>query len=173
MANESAIIVPIPDVEPIVGQLRLQYDRAARLGVPAHITLLYPFLTPQAAGDATAVLTKLCDSLAAFPFSFIEVRRFPATAYLYPDTSERFAQITQAIVKMWPDCKPYGGAFSDLVPHLTVADQVDVATLHKVEESLRNHLPLQCVAREIWLMVSDAAGFWTRKASFALDLAMG
>jgi len=60
-----------------------------------------------------------------------------------------------------------------LIPPLTVADQVDAETLNTVEESLRDHLPIQCVAREIWLMVSDAAGFWTKKASFSLSLASG
>jgi 2'-5' RNA ligase superfamily len=170
MANESAIIVPIPEVEPIVGRLRLQYDKAARLGVPAHITLLYPFLAPQAVGDATGVLEKICGSFSAFPFSFVEVRRFPATAYLYPDRSERFTQITQTLMGMWPDCKPYGGAFPDLIPHLTVADQVDTTTLNTVEASLRDHLPIRCVAREVWLLVSDPAGLWSRKACFPLGI---
>ena len=44
MGNESAIIVPAPEVEPVVGPLRLQFDMGARLGIPAHITLLYPCL---------------------------------------------------------------------------------------------------------------------------------
>jgi 2'-5' RNA ligase len=168
MANESAVIVPIPGVEPIVGPLRRQYDRAARLGVPAHVTLLYPFCPVQAVAGEIDALRNVCASIPAFPFSFTEVRRFPATAYLHPDKSERFAQITRTLAKAWPDYKPYGGAFADIIPHLTIADRVDEETLNAVDNSLRPHLPIKCVAREIWLLTSDDAGMWSRRALFPL-----
>ena len=47
-ASESAVIVPVPEAEPAVGGLRAALDRAAVWGVPAHVTLLYPFVTPRA-----------------------------------------------------------------------------------------------------------------------------
>jgi hypothetical protein len=170
MGNESAVIMPVPEVEPIVGPLRLQYDQAARLGVPAHITLLYPFCPPQSSRDPIPALRDLCLSIDAFPFSFTEVRRFPATAYLHSDKSATFAEITETLVKMWPDCKPYDGAFPDMIPHLTVADRVDIETLCKVEDSVRCRLPIECLAREIWLMTSDHEGIWSKKAFFSLAL---
>src|SRR5690349_20634700 len=46
MPNESTIIVPVPEAEPLFGVLRGNHDRVAAAGVPAHITLLYPFLPP-------------------------------------------------------------------------------------------------------------------------------
>ena len=51
MAAETAIIIPVPEAEAAVGQLRARYDRAAGLGAPPHITLLYPFLAPEAAAE--------------------------------------------------------------------------------------------------------------------------
>jgi hypothetical protein len=168
MANESAIILPIPEVEPIVGPLRLKYDHAAQLGVPAHITLLYPFCPPHMLPGQIDALRDVCASIEAFPFSFTELRRFPATAYLYPDSSEAFVQITRTLVKRWPDYKPYGGSISDIVPHLTVADRVDVETLNAVEGLLRRHLPIRCVAKEVWLLASDDQGMWARRALFPL-----
>jgi hypothetical protein len=168
MSNESAIIVPIPEVEPVVGPLRLQYDGSARLGVPAHLTLLYPFLPAQAVVAEISTLRSACASIEAFPFSFTEVRRFPETAYLHPDKSETFAQITRILVGIWPDCKPYNGAFAEITPHLTVADRVNHETLSAVGDSLRPHLPIRCVAREAWLLTSDNAGMWSRKDRFPL-----
>lgn len=168
MANESAVIIPIPEVEPIVGPLRWQYDRAARLGVPAHVTLLYPFCPVQAVADEIDALRNVCTSIQAFPFSFTEVRRFPATAYLHTDKSERFAQITRTLAKTWPDYRPYGGAFADIIPHLTIADRVGEETLNAVDNSLRPYLPIKCMAREIWLLTSDDAGMWSRSALFPL-----
>jgi 2'-5' RNA ligase len=173
MSNESAIIVPIPEVEPVVGPLRLQYDISARLGVPAHITLLYPFRSDLAAVAEIERLRNVCAPIEAFPFSFTEVRRFPDTAYLYPDKSEMFAQITRTLTSIWPDYKPYNGAFSDVIPHLTVADRVDVETLSAVEDSLRHLLPIRCMAREICLLTSNSEGRWSKLASFPLDVKKG
>ena len=168
MGNESAVIIPIPEVEPIVASLRLQYDRSASLGVPAHITLLYPFRPPQVILGEIKILRDICMSIEAFPFSFTEARRFPATAYLHPDKSGQFAQITKTLAKMWPDYQPYNGTFSDVVPHLTVADEVNVETLATVESFLRRHLPIKCFAGEIWLMTSDYEGMWSKSAVFPL-----
>jgi 2'-5' RNA ligase len=168
MANESAIIIPIPEVEPIVGPLRVLYDHTAHLGVPAHITLLYPFCPPHAIAGEIATLSLASASIEAFPFRFTEVRRFPATAYLHPDKAETFAQITRTLLKTWPDYKPYGGAVSEIIPHLTVADKVEDESLSVVEDSLRRSLPIQCIAREIWLLTSDDAGVWSKRAVFPL-----
>jgi hypothetical protein len=168
MGNESAVIIPVPDVEPIVASLRSQYDRTARLGVPAHITLLYPFRPPQAISGEIGVLRDICIPIEAFAFSFTEVRRFPATAYLHPDKSEAFAQITETLVTVWPDCQPHNGAFSEIVPHLTVVHGLNGETLATVERYLRRHLPIKCFAREIWLMTSDHEGVWSKSAAFPL-----
>ena len=168
MANESAVIIPVPEVEPIVGPLRLQYDPAAQLGVPAHITLLYPFCPRHAVAGEIDALRDVCASLAAFAFAFTEVRRFTATAYLHPDRSTMFAQITRALVNKWPECRPYGGAFSDIIPHLTVADKVDGETLDAVEAALRDQLPIKCIAKEVWLLTSDDGEMWSRRAFFPL-----
>jgi 2'-5' RNA ligase len=168
MANQSALIIPIPEVEPIVGPLRLQHDRAALLGVPAHVTLMYPFRPADAAIGEIDKLRKLCASIEAFSFSFIEVRRFPTTAYLHPDKSERFVQITKTLMELWPDCRPYGGAFADIIPHLTVADKVNSEIQSRVEEALAGQLPLPCVAREVCLITSDSSGMWSAAARLPL-----
>src|SRR5215467_1617553 len=149
--NESAVIIPVPEVESVVGGLRLQYDPVARLGVPAHITLLHPFCAPHALATEIKILREVCESITSFAFSFTEVRRFPATAYLHPDKPEMFIEITRTLVERWPEYKPYGGAFADVVPHLTVADRVQPETLSVVEDYLRGRLPIRCVAREIWV----------------------
>jgi hypothetical protein len=42
----SAVVVPVPEAEPRVGALRTALDPSAALGVPAHVTILYPFVAP-------------------------------------------------------------------------------------------------------------------------------
>jgi len=87
---------------------------------------------------------------------------------LHPHRPEAFAQIIRTLIKIWPDRQPYGGAFSEIIPHLTVADRVGPEVLNAVEESLRPQLPIHCVAREAWLMTSDEAGMWSKMACFPL-----
>ena len=170
MPNESAIIVPVGEAEPTVAPLRLQYDRSARLGVPAHITLLYPFLPPRFAESEIENLAELFGAIPVFEFSLIEVRRFPRTAYLHPNEPRRFTEIVNKLLERWPDCRPYSGVFADIIPHLTVADDADAQTLDVVEEHLLKHLPITCLVKETWLLFSDDIGLWSRKACFRLGV---
>src|SRR5437016_8625496 len=148
MPNESAIVIPVGEVEPLVASLRLQHDKSARLGVPAHITLLCPFHPPHMAEKELANLAEIFSAIPAFEFSLIEVRRFPQTAYLHPDVPERFTDIVRKLLEKWPACQPYNGAFSDIIPHLTVADHADTRILEMVQERLLHHLPVACMAKE-------------------------
>jgi hypothetical protein len=47
-ASESVVLVPVPEAERVVSPHRAQLDRSAALGVPAHVTVLYPFVPPPA-----------------------------------------------------------------------------------------------------------------------------
>lgn len=168
MPNESAIVVPVPEVEPLVSSLRMQYDKSASLGVPAHITLLYPFRAASGAEKEIEKLIEFFSAIPAFQFSLTEVRRFPQTAYLHPDVPERFTEIIRNLSQKWPDCRPYRGAFQDIIPHLTVADQVDAQVLRLVEDRLRSHIPITCMAKEAWLLCSNEHGLWSRRERFSL-----
>jgi hypothetical protein len=48
LASDSAVLVPVPEAERVVNRLRAGLGRAAALGVPAHVTVLYPFVAPSA-----------------------------------------------------------------------------------------------------------------------------
>lgn len=168
MPRESAIILPVGEAEPVVSSLRRQYDKSASLGVPAHITLLYPFRPPHLAETELENLADFFSAMPAFEFSLSEVRRFPRTAYLHPDGPERFADIIRKLVEKWPECQPYHGAFRDIIPHLTVADDVDVEVLEAVQKCLLQHLPIACIAKEARLLFSDDNGFWSRRECFPL-----
>jgi len=118
----SAFAVNVPLAEPLVGDLRQRFDATTELGVPAHITVLVPFMDPQ--HITPAVLDRAQDALnrvAAFSFSLSRVARFPATVYLAPEPPEPFIALTKALVDAFPDFQPYGGEHQGVVPHLTVA----------------------------------------------------
>jgi hypothetical protein len=47
---ESALIVAVPEAGRSVGSRRQRSDATARLGVPAHLTVRHPFLSPALIG---------------------------------------------------------------------------------------------------------------------------
>jgi hypothetical protein len=72
MANpgsQSVLIVEVPEAEPAVARYRKRFVANARLGVPAHITVLFPFMAPQAIGPAViAELEHLFAAVSRFRF---------------------------------------------------------------------------------------------------------
>lgn len=74
---ETALLLPVPAAEPAVGQHRARLDEAARDGVPAHITVLYPFLPPAGIDEMLlALLGRLFAGFAAFGFTLDKVGWF-------------------------------------------------------------------------------------------------
>jgi len=171
MLTESALIVPVPAAEQLVGSWRWQLDRAARWGIPAHITLIYPFAPPEAI-DAGAVsrLHALFRRTDRVVYSLVETRRFgDRVLYLAPSPDEPFRVLTRIIMAEFPDYPPYGGAFSEVIPHLTIADGAPLEEIVLAEEAVTPGLPLRCSAGEAWLMTGRAEeGSWAVVERFAL-----
>jgi hypothetical protein len=66
---ESALIIEVPEAEPAVHRYREHLDANAPRGIPAHITVLAPFMPPQMIN--TSVLTRLGQLFAEVsPFQF-------------------------------------------------------------------------------------------------------
>jgi 2'-5' RNA ligase superfamily len=160
---ESGIIVPVPEAESVVARLRDEHDPVARLGVPAHITLLYPWLPPGEATRSIQSLQDLLGDIEAFDFELVSVRQFEKSVYLQPMPAEAFIDATKRISERWPSHPPYGGAFPDVIPHLTIGDNLDPRTVKEIASS-RFPLPLKARAREAWLMTNDESSRWNTVA---------
>jgi len=151
-AGESAIIVPV-QVPVAVNLLRNRMDPSAAQGVPAHVTLIYPFMPPDQLKDAVRrTVERIIASEAAFPFTLASVRRWPTVVYLVPEPAEPFRRLTDALAAAFPDYPPYQGAHDDVVPHLTVAQNVPDDYFAAAEHALPGMLPIRDVAREAWLI---------------------
>lgn len=122
----SAFIVKVPSAEPLAGPLRERFDATSTLGVPAHITVLIPFMDPRdITPDVLQRAQRALDRTAAFSFRLSSVGRFPAVAYLAPEPAAPFIALTQALAGTFADYPPYAGAHAGIVPHLTVAHGAD------------------------------------------------
>jgi 2'-5' RNA ligase superfamily len=154
--RQSAVVVPVPAAEPVVRGWRQRYDASARLGMPAHVTLLYPFLSAERlTAAALARLRGLCAERPAIDSEFIGTGRFPGVLYLAPDPPEPYRELTEAITATWPEAPPYGGAFDSVIPHLTVADGAAESRLAVIERDLARQLPVSAHLSEARLFVFD------------------
>lgn len=118
----SAFVVKVPAAESLAGDLRRRYDATVALGVPAHITVLVPFMAPALiTPEMLARAQHVLDRTPSFSFSLGKIGRFPDTAYLAPEPARPFIAMTLALVKAFPDFPPYGGEHQGVIPHLTVA----------------------------------------------------
>jgi hypothetical protein len=109
----SGLIVTVPQAEPAVSAWRSQLDPMAALGVPAHLTVLFPFVPPAGIDEATrTTLRELLSSVTTFDFSLVATRWFADTVlWLAPDPDAPFRVLTQAVADAFPAYPPYGGQF--------------------------------------------------------------
>lgn len=169
---ESALVILVPEAEASVGRLRRRYDPSAAVGMPAHITLNYPFLPGEAVDAAT--IDQLRVLFSGFPplrYTLVEVRKFYDTVYLAPEPSEPFMNLIQAVVAQYPESPPYGGMFAEVVPHLSLAQSENAAELELVLRELApgsdGRLPIEAAANEVWLM-DNRKGRWEKRRAFTL-----
>ena len=169
--SESALVVLAPEAESIVKAYRDEHDPAAALGVPAHVTVLYPFHPLALAPAARARLAALFAEFAAFDYALASVGRFPKVLYLAPDPVEPFRQLTQRVAAAFPEYPPYGGRHAHIIPHLTVANTEDTARLEIVaarfQATCRARLPLRLRAEAVTLLEYNQ-GVWQMAATFPL-----
>ncbi len=173
LASQSAVLVPVPEAEPVVGQHRARLDRAAEWGVPAHVTVLYPFVAPSAItaamiGDLAAAVA----SVRAFDCEFPAAAWFgPDVLWLAPRPDEPFRALTRAVSAAFPGYLPYGGGYDDVVPHLTVGDRAPggIAELRAAEADVVRALPVRAHVSQVWLMAGQATpGSWRVVAELRL-----
>ncbi|WP_435602225.1 2'-5' RNA ligase family protein [Streptomyces sp. bgisy130] len=167
-AGQSGLIVRVPDAELVVRAWRERFDPSARAGVPAHITVLFPFLGESRIDERVcSALTDVLGRHHAFDLRFERCGRFPGVLYLAPEPDAELRRLTEVIADQWPEAPPYGGQFTEIVPHLTVADGQDDAVLDEIEADLLSKLPFTSSVSSVDLMVHDGVK-WQEGASFAL-----
>ncbi len=127
------------------------------LGLPSHITLLYPFMPLETASpEHLSQLAHIFDHTPSIRFVLSEVGWFDQRVlYLRPDVADQFVDLTAAIVKEFPEFPPYGGAFDEVLPHLTVLEDAPIEQMKDAERRIRRKVPIKGVATEVWLVHAE------------------
>ena len=169
---QSTLFVPVPEAEPWVKDLRQRYDPIATVGVPAHITVLFPFISPDLiTDDDLARATETFQRFRPFEFRLEQVDRFPESLYLVPEPDEPFISLTEAVVREFPEYPPYGGKFTEIVPHLTVANRsTELSGIAEAEllAIMKDLGPIHAIGNVVELY-ENSSGHWRWAHSFPLE----
>jgi 2'-5' RNA ligase len=169
---ETAILLCVPEAESLVHEWRLKGDPSAAHGVPAHVTLLYPFLPAQAVDEGVlGELGWFFGGIDAFPVQFTRVRRWEDTGVVWIEpASDALVELTRSLARRWPECPPYSGEIpiDEVVPHLTIVQTDDRALRQSAANAVSPGLPFRIVVSSAALWHQDADGEWSERASFPL-----
>lgn len=173
-AVDSALLVAIAEAEPVVPTLRLAHDAVAANGIPAHVTVLVPFVPRErVTAEVREAVADLFGAIPSFEYRFDRVARFgDTTVYLVPEPAGAFARLTDAAHARWPEHPPYGGAFDVVIPHLTVGDGLEGAAADALEvaaaRALVRHGPIAGRATDVALVTKGADGRWSVDSRYPL-----
>ena len=170
--SRSAIVVPIR-LPAALERIRLEHVANARLGVPAHITLLFPFTSPATIESVT--LSRVATAIQgtrAFDAVFREVRVWdagddrPGVVWLAPEPVQPFHGLIGALTDAFPEHPPYEGAHADVIPHLTVAEEA--VGLETVAAEAARFIGFRRHVASASLLVEGHDGRWATRRRFAL-----
>jgi 2'-5' RNA ligase len=165
----SALIIPLPTVDGVVGRWRAALDPSAALGVPAHVTIHFPWVpAEQVDDDVLRDLEAMVAGVAVFDVALARIGWFDReVVWLDPDPREPFLAVIAASGSRWPDWPLYGGLFETVVPHVTIGIG-ESAELGEAAAGLSEVLPIHDVAAQLWWMTQSDSEPWVvrRKLAF-------
>ncbi len=175
MNGETAIAMPVPAAEAVTGPWRARLDPASvEAGVPAHITLLYPF-RPAAAIDEVEMerLAAFFAARSAIDVTFAGLCGFRGVLYLAPEPTGPLDALIRDLAACYPDTPPYAGEIPDPIPHLTVSvddspETVEYIARATVDACTRGALPIRTRLDSVALMECDEDDRWRIIATFPL-----
>jgi len=156
----TALVILVPEAEPLVGSLRSRYDLVDKTGIPAHVTILFPF------GDREDGLEELFGRFDPFDFALTDVRRWPGVIWLAPEPAEPFIALTTAVAERYPEHPPYEGERDTVIPHLTVGHREDVPP--DVDAELARGLPVSARAPHVVQLEEFARHRWRERRRLPL-----
>jgi hypothetical protein len=166
--RSSGLIVPVEAARELVAPW-LDLVPASSRELPPHVTALWPFL-PADGLDAALEgrLGAFLSGLPAFDFALTRVGGFADVVFLAPEPAERFVALTRALWDEWPECPPFGGAYDEVVPYLTVALDPAPGQRREIETVVAPLLPLAARAAEVLLVEEDEGGTLVVRRRFTL-----
>jgi 2'-5' RNA ligase len=165
--GDTTLVLLVPEAESIVGKWRATLDPAAAEGMPAHITVLYPFI-PIGKIDAHVLgaIRDMCDRHLPIELEFRALGEFPGVVWVDPN-SEECTRLLEAARASWPEQVPYGKPNLKPIPHLTVTDGAHATDEESARTAVLKELPFKARITALALMGFDGQT-WVVQHEFPL-----
>ena len=153
----SAVVIMAPHrVQAFAVPLMRQYSFESMMRVPAHITVLFPFVPLDDLDNACRTLRALCTKLPPFEVTLDGYGHFPGVTYLKPADPESIKATFRALHTAFPEYLPYRGAFGndDITPHMTVG--VFKSEAEREQAVFPAYGPISFAVRRLHLIVGVA-----------------
>jgi 2'-5' RNA ligase len=167
---DSALVIAValpPDLE----RLRLRHVPDAAAGLPAHVTLLHPFVAPSSIdGAVVSSIDRVVSGHRAWTMTQAAPGRWPDAVYatVEPDAPARALQAQLAAT--FPDLPLYGEPGLRFEPHVTLAEGEGAADPLVTLDAAWAELPVTRAIDEIALIVRSD-GHWRMARAFPLAAA--
>ena len=167
---ETALVIVLEDAEPFDEVRRAFAVETFALGIPFHVTLLSPFAPRE---ELTQALLDDVRSFFAvqesFEFELARIAAWPRVVYAVPEPDDAIRACMRALFERFPQWPPYGGVHAEVVPHATLGEEIDAASvLAEIERRVAPHLPRRCQAQDVALLEEFAPDRWRERERFPL-----
>jgi 2'-5' RNA ligase len=171
LSVETALVITLEDADPFDEVRREFAVETFALGIPFHVTLLYPFAPRE---ELTAALLADVRSFFAerkpFELELTRVAMWPRVVYAVPEPAARLREIMRALFERFPQWPPYEGIHEEVVPHATLGEEIEAAQVYaEIEKRVAPHLPARYLVDEASLLEEFAPDRWRERERFPLS----
>jgi 2'-5' RNA ligase len=164
----SALIIRV-DLPRDLEALRMRQVADAANGLPAHITVLFPFAEPGSIDDA--VLRLIGDVVARharWTMRLVGRRRWPGVVFAAVEPEAPAIALQADLAAAFPSLPIYGATVEAFVPHVTVAEGGDADDPAIDEDPGWTELPVERAVDAVELIIQSAAGRWRVERRFPM-----
>lgn len=166
-AMASAIIVRV-HLPPTLEALRRAHVGDANKGLPAHVTLLSPFVREDALlPPLREEIAALLSSHHAFDYHLIGPKTSSDTIYAGVDSERPFLDLYRDLSAAFPDYPIYEDKAAEVIPHVTIAG-ASAPDKRIVEDRAWHALPTRRRAHAVELIAPGLDGRWATVWRFRL-----
>ena len=147
------------------------YPEAVAKRVPLHLTLLSPFVPRRTlTGEVVSALRGFFAERPRVSFELTRIDHFPGVLYAAPEPADGLVELIEALASAYPETPPYGGAYPEPVPHVTLAEVSEGAEQERVRARLRiataSLLPVRCELAYASLLEEHQPDRWRERERF-------
>lgn len=144
-AIETTLLLAVPVADPLVARHRSHLDLAAQDGIPAHVTVIYPFKPLGELFAADHIVLE--DLFLGHANSELTGTRTAwlgdAVMCVAVDDPEPVRRLIRSVVRSFPSLPPYAGSVraDEVIPHLTVGQDRSREELAAAERDVAGCYP--------------------------------